>query len=157
MTSVGTAIATLRTVTSRRLYAKKIKVKYDPALIKRRARLRRRILLVSLLLGVLVTGIYYIIEHTSRAVCGDGKRHSDEQCDDANTEDGDGCSTICSIEDGYQCTTSDQSGSSIDLCQSKCGDGWLVGNEGCDDDNSVGTTMSSVSYAMLTEHAFCRW
>ena len=30
--------------------------------------------------------------------CGDGVIHAPEQCDDGNTDDGDGCSSICRIE-----------------------------------------------------------
>ncbi len=36
--------------------------------------------------------------------CGDGNRTADEQCDDGNTQDGDGCSSLCTVENGYLCT-----------------------------------------------------
>ncbi len=36
--------------------------------------------------------------------CGDGNRTADEQCDDGDTEDGDGCSSSCTVENGYLCT-----------------------------------------------------
>ena len=32
-------------------------------------------------------------------ICGDGAKEGDEECDDGNTEDGDGCSAICEIEE----------------------------------------------------------
>jgi choice-of-anchor A domain-containing protein len=38
------------------------------------------------------------------ASCGDGNRTSDEQCDDGDTENGDGCSSSCTVEHGYLCT-----------------------------------------------------
>ncbi|MBN2800229.1 MAG: DUF4215 domain-containing protein, partial [Deltaproteobacteria bacterium] len=38
------------------------------------------------------------------AVCGDGRWDSrSEECDDANTSDGDGCAADCTIESGYTC------------------------------------------------------
>jgi choice-of-anchor A domain-containing protein len=36
--------------------------------------------------------------------CGDGNRAADEQCDDGDTENGDGCSSLCTVETGYLCT-----------------------------------------------------
>ncbi|TVR04149.1 MAG: DUF4215 domain-containing protein [Deltaproteobacteria bacterium] len=38
------------------------------------------------------------------AVCGNGAIEGDEECDDGNTEDGDGCSSDCRIEDGWTCS-----------------------------------------------------
>jgi cysteine-rich repeat protein len=37
-------------------------------------------------------------------VCGNGRLFGDESCDDGNLLDGDGCSQICRVEPGYQCT-----------------------------------------------------
>jgi choice-of-anchor A domain-containing protein len=37
-------------------------------------------------------------------LCGDGNRTADEQCDDGDTDDGDGCSSSCTVEAGYICT-----------------------------------------------------
>ena len=39
-------------------------------------------------------------------VCGDGRRNSDEECDDGNTISGDGCSTSCRVETGFHCSQS---------------------------------------------------
>ena len=38
-------------------------------------------------------------------ICGDGINVSGSStyCDDGNLDDGDGCSSTCSIEDGYEC------------------------------------------------------
>lgn len=38
------------------------------------------------------------------STCGDGHRSPEEQCDDGNTENGDGCSSSCTVEAGYLCT-----------------------------------------------------
>jgi cysteine-rich repeat protein len=35
--------------------------------------------------------------------CGDGYRGGVEACDDANPDDGDGCSAACQVEDRYTC------------------------------------------------------
>jgi sulfatase modifying factor 1 len=37
-------------------------------------------------------------------VCGDGVIEGDEQCDDANTDDQDGCDAVCEIERGWVCS-----------------------------------------------------
>eukprot|EP00961_Rhodomonas_salina_P037329 501695-Rhodomonas_salina.1 len=86
------------------------------------------------------------------AQCGDGIRANTEECDDGNSDDYDGCSASCIIEDlaGWQCTMpscsqsecscgwncSDDTGA---LCTSSCGDGILASNsvEQCDDGNFV--------------------
>lgn len=61
------------------------------------------------------------------AECGDGLLATDEACDDANTEDGDGCSATCTVEEGWQCD--DPRGP----CAPVCGDAMVVGDETCDD------------------------
>ncbi len=62
--------------------------------------------------------------------CGDGLVTDDETCDDANTEDGDGCSSTCTIEEGWECN--DQPSS----CFVVCGDAIITDEEQCDDDNA---------------------
>ncbi len=37
-------------------------------------------------------------------LCGNGLLNQGEQCDDGNNSDGDGCTRLCDIEAGYQCT-----------------------------------------------------
>jgi len=37
------------------------------------------------------------------STCGDGFPASNEGCDDGNTNDSDGCSASCTVEDGYIC------------------------------------------------------
>ena len=64
--------------------------------------------------------------------CGDGILGRNEQCDDGNTQSGDGCSRICQVEANYLCP---QPGS---LCinQAVCGNSILTSNEACDDGNT---------------------
>lgn len=67
------------------------------------------------------------------AYCGDGDLNTSgrfEQCDDANNVGGDGCSNVCRVEFGYAC---DQPG---EACHPVCGDGWIIGEEQCDDKNT---------------------
>ncbi len=75
-----------------------------------------------------------------KAECGDGLIEGRELCDDGNLEDGDGCSAVCTQEEGYVCKNSGR------LCvnqedipedeESVCGDGFISGNEMCDDGNT---------------------
>jgi cysteine-rich repeat protein len=36
-------------------------------------------------------------------VCGNGLLEATEQCDDGNTVEGDGCSSTCTVENGFVC------------------------------------------------------
>ena len=68
-------------------------------------------------------------------VCGDGKiNQADEQCDDGNTESGDGCTANCrQIEANFACPTPGQNCVST----AKCGDAKISpGIETCDDGNT---------------------
>lgn len=40
---------------------------------------------------------------THLGICGDGIVRGTEECDDGNTESGDGCSSNCTKEDGFGC------------------------------------------------------
>ncbi|MCD6497959.1 MAG: SUMF1/EgtB/PvdO family nonheme iron enzyme [Deltaproteobacteria bacterium] len=61
-------------------------------------------------------------------VCGNGVKQIGEECDDANQEDGDGCSADCGrIEPGWTCT-----GRIRTICEPVCGDGIVLGSEQCD-------------------------
>ncbi|MCK5122731.1 MAG: DUF4215 domain-containing protein [Candidatus Pacebacteria bacterium] len=53
-------------------------------------------------------------------ICGDGVMEGGEECDDGNLDDGDGCSSLCVIEEG----------------ETVCGDGVMEGDEECDDGNT---------------------
>jgi cysteine-rich repeat protein len=63
--------------------------------------------------------------------CGDGLLSLDgeELCDDGNAADGDGCSAMCMIEDGWLCDGQPST------CFVVCGDALVVGPEECDDDD----------------------
>lgn len=41
--------------------------------------------------------------------CGDGVVEGDEACDDGDTDNGDGCSSVCEVESGWQCLVGDPS------------------------------------------------
>ncbi len=61
--------------------------------------------------------------------CGDGTPDiTYEQCDDGNTNNGDGCNQNCQIENGWYC-------SGATPCYTQCGDGTKAGTETCDDNN----------------------
>ena len=65
-------------------------------------------------------------------VCGDGVAEGHEACDDGNVFGEDGCSSVCVVEDGWDCSTG--------LCDPICQDGLTVAAEVCDpfDDQWVG-------------------
>ncbi len=54
-----------------------------------------------------------------------------EACDDGNTQDGDGCSSVCTIETGYMCNGEPST------CVSTCGNSTLDNGENCDDGNTM--------------------
>src|SRR5690606_3803407 len=61
---------------------------------------------------------------------GDGLVEATEQCDDGNDDDGDGCSSDCTLEPGWLCPHPGLP------CQAeRCGDGIVAGIEACDDGN----------------------
>ena len=74
------------------------------------------------------------------SICGNGKRASNEECDDFGTENGDGCAANCTIEADSTCDiTVDPS--NCDVCgndKSKglevCDDGLRFDNKGCTPD-----------------------
>lgn len=65
------------------------------------------------------------------AECGDGKLEGDEQCDDDDTEAGDGCSAACTVEAGWECTSE---AGATSVCNPLCGNGKLDAGEECDDE-----------------------
>eukprot|EP00961_Rhodomonas_salina_P084393 1133846-Rhodomonas_salina.1 len=75
------------------------------------------------------------LENLCVPVCGDSwVVEGSEECDDGNTDDGDGCSATCRAEAGYSCQrypwpdqTSINVGSSCEAVAAECGDGqWQV-------------------------------
>ena len=61
------------------------------------------------------------------ATCGDGTLDQNEQCDDADIDNADGCSSTCTIEPGFLCAGAPS------VCVPTCGNGTLEGGETCDD------------------------
>ena len=69
----------------------------------------------------------------TKAVCGDGFKSGSEECDDGNTDDGDGCSAECTVEKGYDCS----SGTCNPVAPgASCGNGTVEDDEECDDANT---------------------
>jgi len=75
---------------------------------------------------IVVNNFYAGDEVYIEVLCGDGMVFGDEGCDDGDTENGNGCSADCQIEDGWECI-----GDYLSVC-SFCGDGFLNGTEDCD-------------------------
>ncbi|MGB1592455.1 MAG: DUF4215 domain-containing protein, partial [Promethearchaeia archaeon] len=77
---------------------------------------------------------------TSPVVCGDGRMTDDsEECDDGNQQSGDGCSSLCTLEGGYDQLDDDPAPENI------CGDGLVVIGETCDDNNTNSNDGCSVT------------
>jgi fibro-slime domain-containing protein len=72
------------------------------------------------------------IEVGNPTLCGNGVMDPGEQCDDGNTNAGDGCSRICQIPAGWSCT----GWPSICTMAGVCGDSILGASEACDDGNT---------------------
>jgi len=68
-------------------------------------------------------------------LCGDGYNFGGEQCDDGNLIDGDGCSSFCTLEDGFICVIINANGEC--KCTEICGDGLNMGVNPCDDRNTI--------------------
>jgi cysteine-rich repeat protein len=73
------------------------------------------------------------------SICWDGIKNDGEKCDDWNTKDWDGCSSICMIE----------------VEGSVCGDGKVAGDEGCDDGNT--TNWDGCDKSCKIEEVFVCW
>jgi cysteine-rich repeat protein len=75
--------------------------------------------------------------------CGDGALGAFEVCDDGNAVDGDGCSSTCQIEMGYECGETLPS-----VCGLICSNGRLDEGEACDDGNVLGADGCSSTCAI---------
>ena len=71
--------------------------------------------------GWTIDDVCIVAWSASNAACGDGEVGGAEQCDDGNTDDGDGCSAACQNE----------------APPAGCGDGAVGGAEECDDGNTA--------------------
>src|SRR5262245_54637053 len=78
--------------------------------------------------------------HASNS-CGDGFVGAGEGCDDDNTTGGDGCSSTCQVEEGWQCFGNDPS-----TCSTICGDDIVAGDEECDGSNLDDATCENLGY-----------
>uniref|UniRef100_A0A0G4F531 EGF-like domain-containing protein n=1 Tax=Chromera velia CCMP2878 TaxID=1169474 RepID=A0A0G4F531_9ALVE len=67
-----------------------------------------------------------------QTVVGDGDVAGDEECDDGNTQSGDGCDSDGNVEDGWDCPVDGGA------CSAVCGDGDRLGTETCDDGDTEG-------------------
>jgi cysteine-rich repeat protein len=80
-----------------------------------------------------------------RGMCGDSfiLAAGGENCDDGNSNSGDGCSGSCTVENGYTCTGLPS------VCTTTCGDGKRAGIEVCDDgtDNGIGCASGCNGWA----------
>ncbi len=84
-------------------------------------------------------------EPETNPVCGNSKVETGEECDDGNTDDGDGCSAECRKE-----------GCSGDDCQqATCGNGEIEQEEACDDGNTDDGDGCSADCSTVEEGYHC--
>ncbi len=69
--------------------------------------------------------------------CGNGVVDEGELCDDGNDLSGDGCSSECQIESGYECTAPGQPCEKLPVIDVPCGNGQIDEKEECDDGNAL--------------------
>lgn len=74
-------------------------------------------------------------------LCGNRQLDSGEQCDDGNSQQGDGCNGACNLEPNFACT----SVGSACVSTIACGDGVVAGTEACDDGNLAADDGCSAS------------
>ena len=75
------------------------------------------------------TGVSSATPDTCVLLCGNSNIDSSEACDDGALLAGDGCSTTCLVETGYECTNEPGRAS---VCTAICGDAIVIGEEECD-------------------------
>jgi len=80
-------------------------------------------------------------------VCGNSKTEPGEECDDGDTDNGDGCGSSCFIEDGFACEGAPSA------CEKTCGDGKPTAGEECDGGNT--DDGDGCSSECLLEEATC--
>jgi len=86
--------------------------------------------------------------------CGNGvlDANNGEQCDDGNTNSGDGCNKLCQLEANYLCKTPGQPCTNLAVC----GNGVLTSNETCDDGNTVSGDGCSADCMTVEDGYQCR-
>ena len=75
-----------------------------------------RALLFGAMLGRMGCEATPHMESNMDAVCGDGIRSFTEPCDDGNKAGGDGCTSDCTVENGWTCSAADGRCTRLDLC-----------------------------------------
>jgi len=93
-----------------------------------------------------------------RLTCGNGILDSGEECDDGNSNNGDGCSSTCTVELGWMCSNTPYATRS--LCQrNECGDSYINAldpfNEVCDDGDLVDTNGCTKDCKTITPGWYC--
>jgi fibro-slime domain-containing protein len=84
--------------------------------------------------------------------CGDGVIDPGESCDDHNRNPGDGCSALCQVVGGWQCSGVP----SVCVLTAVCGDGLLSVREACDDGNTAGGDGCSADCQTIETGYVCR-
>lgn len=106
---------------------------------------------VDAAVAVCVDPLYEDIERE----CGDGRVAPSEDCDDGGVAGGDGCSSDCASEPGFDC------GGEPTVCSTVCGDGLIRGQEECDDNNTdhddgcAAACVEEVGYGCGGEPSVC--
>jgi len=83
------------------------------------------------------------------ASCGNGIVEGVEECDDAGNDAGDGCSSNCSVEEGWVCVGQPS------VCALLCGNGALDTSEQCDGANLGGQTCESLGLGYVGGNLGC--
>ncbi|RKI33961.1 DUF4215 domain-containing protein [Corallococcus sp. AB004] len=97
-------------------------------------------LLLAALGAVLLLGSACSSDPEVNAVCGDGKKEGAEQCDDGNTNNGDGCEANCTVT-GVKCGDGKKEGAE------QCDDGNTNGGDGCEADCTVTSAQTVQCWA----------
>jgi len=79
------------------------------------------------------------VDSTVVEICGDGIIAGEEECDDGNRLDGDGCSPVCTVEQGWSCEGEPS------VCENLCGDGVIDSGEQCDGDLLGGNDCTTIT------------
>lgn len=83
--------------------------------------------------GAINTVEYDLTVACTFSTCGDSNIEGAEQCDDGNSDDSDGCSALCQVEPGYDCT---EDAAGLSTCVFTCGNSVVDGADACDDGNA---------------------
>ncbi len=75
------------------------------------------------------------IDSTAAQVCGNGMPETGEECDDGNVNNGDGCSSNCTVDSGFNCNGNPSTCTTI-IPEPVCGNSEIESGEVCDDGNA---------------------